>query len=168
MQVIERDLGRHGGTKHPRMGDHPEKLIHAWPGNRPGQRVLRQPDKNRSGRAVEFGGDDFRVDQNIRIDGAHGSTPGHDIEETVTVEQIDAWLLNGLPTAKVEPDRFSRGLIGERLPKQLVRDVLKSPALFRRFLLQPAEEVIVNGESRPSHASKCIRGASICRPGPAR
>ena len=103
--------------------------------------------------------------QDIRVDGLHASSPIHQIEEFVAVEQIDARLLDGFPAAELDPDPLSRRRLGQRLPKQFIGDILKRATFPDRFFFQPPEKVVINSQGRSSHASRCRCKASRCQTG---
>lgn len=155
VQVVECVPDGDGRTEHAGMGDHAKEFIDARPGNGPEQRAFRQTDDEFSRRAVVFRRDDLGLDQDIRVDGLHASSPIHQIEEFVAVEQIDIWLLDGAPAAELDPDPLSRRRLGQRLPKQFIGDILKRATFPDRFFFQPSEKVVINSQGRSSHASKC-------------
>ena len=81
----------------PRMCHDAEELVGARPGDRPGSSVLGQFPEQPAGGHVVPARRHLRIDQDVGVDRTHASTPVHQVEELVAVENVHPGLLGGLP-----------------------------------------------------------------------
>lgn len=108
-------------------------------------------------------GNDLRVDEDVRVDGLHGSATVHEVKELVTVKQAHTGLFDSLPAPKGELGPALWPLLRESLSEKIIGHSLERPSLPCSFLLDSFQQVVVNGECRSTHASKCIDRASRCQ-----
>lgn len=163
IQIMESDGERNGGRKHPRVRNNSKKLINTGPWNRPRNPPLGKFRQQKPGRAMVGGRNDFRVDEDVCVDGLHVSAAIHQVKELVSIEQIHTGLFDCLPAAKREPRLALWPLLDESLSEEIVGHSLERPPLPYGLLLDSFQQVIVNCERRPTHASKCIVCASRCQ-----
>jgi len=146
--------------KNARMGHYTKELINARPGNCPRNASSGQALYQLKGGAVSRAGVDFRVYQDVRIDGLHGSASVHKIKQGVTVQEIDSRKFGGFPTLKTQfvrrPD-----LCSQRAAEQVIGHGFERSPLFGGFLLECREKLIVNRQGGASQTQK--RGVSASR-----
>jgi hypothetical protein len=102
------------------------------------------------------------MNKDVGVNRLHELTPIHEIEQLVTIQEVNAGLLGGLPTAKPQAVWFYRAA-GQRASKKVVSHRLQGTTLFAGFFLQFAEKLIVNRQSCSSHMQKHIASASRCQ-----
>src|SRR4051794_25206979 len=130
---MESNGKRYGRSKHTRMRYDTQKFVHAGPGNRPRSAALGQLRQQSPCRSVMTGRDDFRVDEDVRIDSLH-LTAVHQIEEVVAVEEIHARPFDSLPAT--EHQRLTLCLLRrECLPQEVIGHSLKRLAFMSGFRL---------------------------------
>src|SRR5690349_4937717 len=88
---------------------------------------------------------------------AHNSAAVHQIEEFVAIEKIDAAARFRFPAVNGELELFARGLRSKGLPQQIVRRFLQRASLACSFFRDAFQDVVIDRQRRPLHASKCSR-----------
>ena len=152
IEIVDGNVNRDGRREDARMSHHPQKLVDARPWDGPGNRSLGQLRHERAGGLMMSGRDDFRIDEDIRIDGPHGSAAVHQIEQLVAIEQVHPHSRLGLPSAKREFDLRSGALRHESLLQQVVRRFLKGATFPRRLFLDSLQKIVIDRKSRSRHA----------------
>lgn len=163
-QILKRRAHGDWRMKHARVSDDAEELVNACPGNSPRRHTFSQTPQEFVRLPVVGARRDLGVNQNISVNSLHSSATVHKVEQHLAVEDIHSRELGGLPSAQTKPIRLSLRR-NERLTKQVIGHRLQGPALFRRLLFQPEQEVVVNRQSGPPHAQKSIDNASRCQCG---
>ena len=144
------------------MSNNSEELVEARPGNGPGERAFRQPTEEVERRAVARARFDFGKNEDVSVNRLHGLAPVHEIEQGVTVQQIDPGLFRRLPAPKPQAVRFHWGG-GQGAAKKVVGHRLQGAALCGSPLLELTEELIVNRQGGSLHMQKHIGLASRCQ-----
>ena len=161
-QILQSNVQRNRRMKDSGMSDNSEELVDAGPGNRPGQRPFRQSLEELKRGAVALARLNFSMDEDVRVDGLHGLAPIHEIEQGVTVQQVDPGLFRRLPAPKAQLVGFRRAR-RQGAPKKVVGHRLQGTAFFGGLFLQLAEKLIVNRQGGSSHMQKHIASASRCQ-----
>ena len=86
---------------------------------------------------------DLSIDEDIRVDRAHGLAAVHQIEQLVAIENVHAGLGLGVPTLQLELESLAFSLGSQRLAEQVIDDLPKGTTLSHGSFLQPLEEDIV-------------------------
>ena len=75
-----------------RVGNNPQELINAWPGDCPRNRTLSHFGENLTGDLVVRAGANLSVDEDIRVNGLHTLPAVHEIEELIAIQDVGARL----------------------------------------------------------------------------
>jgi hypothetical protein len=158
-QIIERNLQRDRRMEHPGVRYNPKELIDAGPWDRPRKSSLGEALEQLEGGGVAPVRLDFGVNQDVRVDGLHDSSPVHQVKQGVTIQKIDSGEFGGFPALKtqlVRPPRASR----QRLAQEVVGYGLEGSPLFRGFFLQGAKKPFLNRQGGSLHMQKHTPEAS--------
>jgi len=161
-QILHSNVQRNWRVKDSGMSNDSEELVKGRPGNRPGRCSLRQPVEDVERGNVALARFDFGMNEDVRVNRLHGLAPVHEIEQGVTVQQINPRLFRRLPAPKSQAVRFSWAG-RQRTAKKVVSHRLQGPALFGGLFLQLAEELIVNRQGGSLHMQKHTGPASRCQ-----
>jgi hypothetical protein len=102
------------------------------------------------------------MNQDVGVNRLHELAPIHEIEQGVTVQQVDSGLFCRFPASKSQAVRF-RGAGGQGAPKKVIGHRLQGSALLRGLFLQLAGELIVNRQGGSFHMQKHVMPASRCQ-----
>lgn len=161
-QISERDFQRNGRMKNARVSNDSEELVNAGPRDGPRSRSLGEVLDQRESRGVVRVRLHFGEYQDVRIDGLHRSPPIHQVKKSISVHEINSRHFAGLPALEAQLVRWASRR-RQRLPQQVVCHGLEGAALFRRFLLQSTEKLVVNRQGGSPHMQKHTTGASRCQ-----
>ena len=116
------------------MSNDSEELIDTRPGDRPRQRSICQPVEDVERGAVAVARLDFRMNKDVRVNRLHELTPIHEIEQLVTIQEVNAGLLGGLPASKPQAVWFCRAA-RQRASKKVVGHRLQGTTLLGGYFL---------------------------------
>ena len=142
------------------MRDNAQELVEEWPGNGPRKGAFRKFPKQPSGLFMPRTGTDFRVDENVGVDRLRRSPAIHEVEELVAIQDVNAGLELGVPPLELQRVSVAPRLGCQALPQQLVDQSGEGLALSGGASLERLQEIVIECQGGPLHASKCSPFAS--------
>ncbi len=97
-QIFECQLLRNRRVVHARVSYNSEKFVNTRPRYCPDRIPFGQANKNLASSFVMLARSDLGINEDIRVDRLHVSTPFHQVEELIPIQNVNPRLLVSLPS----------------------------------------------------------------------